>query len=283
MVETSAPKELDVSETLNALCDRNRPFEFHYTNTSGEVFVGRSRFLGQDDRYLHLDTPQIIGKQTILQTRKKIEIYITIGSETYTFRSKIVKTNCRIELNFYTTVHGLYVEKPKEFRLGQKRHELRLRFNKESDQIPVTVNLTLPDKPNATPLNNAVVNGWIEDISAGGCSLHLDTALCSDFKFGHPIYLGFTLPDEDKSQIIVQAEVRTARPPSNGYRTRVGVKFLSWPNRAYLTRTLRPLERLIAKIQRERLKKNNPKTKCDYSTTCALHTTVVECAHDNLP
>lgn len=258
MVETSAPKELDIRDTLDALCDRNRPFEFHYTNTSGDVFVGKSRFLGQDDRYLHLDTPQIVGKQTTLLTGKKLEIYFVIGSETYTFCSKIIKTNCRIQLNFYTTIHGVHIEKPKSIRPGQKRHELRLRF-KESDQIPVTVNLTHPDEPSATPLTDVVINGWIEDVSAGGCSLHLDTPRCSDFKFGHPIFVGFTLPDEDKSQIMVQAEVRMVRPPANGYRTRVGVKFQSWPSRGYLTRTIRPLERWIATIQRERLKKRQSK------------------------
>ena len=258
MVETSAPKELDINDTLDAQCARNRPFEFHYTNTSGEVFVGRSRFLGQDDRHLHLDTPHIVGKQTTLQTGKKLELFVTIGSETYTFRSRIVKTNCRIQLNFYTTIHGVHIEKPTKFWPGQKRHELRLRF-KESDQIPVIVNFTDPNEPGATPLNRVAVNGWIEDISASGCGLHLDTALCSDFKFGHPIFLGFTLPDEDKTQIIVQAELRTARSPANGYRTRVGVKFQSWPSRGYLTRMLRPLERFIANIQRERLKKRQSK------------------------
>ena len=255
MVETSAQQELDIDNTLETLCARNISFEFHYTNMSGEFFAGRSRFLGQDEERLYLDTPHIVGKQAILQTGKKIDVFVTIGSETYTFRSKIIQTHCRIRLNDYTTVHGVYINKPTKFWPGQKRHELRLKFKKD-DQIPVTVNLTAPNEPSATPLDNAVVNGWIEDVSAGGCNLHLDTALCSNFKFGHPIFLSFNLPDNE-TEIIVQVEVRAVQPPSKGYRTRVGVKFLSWPSQAYLTRTLRPLERFIAQVQREKLKKRN--------------------------
>jgi len=259
LVETSAHNNKpDIGDTLDALCARNISFEFHYTNMSGDFFAGRSRFLGQDDHCLHLDTPHIVGKQAILQTGKKIDVFVSIGPDTYTFRARIVQTQCRIKLNNYTTVHGIYIDKPTQFWPGQKRHELRLRFEK-NDQIPVTVNLTVPNQPNAVPLDNAVVNGWIEDVSAGGCNLHLDTSLCSHFKFGHPIFLRFTLPDEDETETIVQAEVRAIRPPTKNYQTRVGVKFQSWPSRAYLTRTIRPLERFIAKVQRERLKKRRPK------------------------
>ena len=257
LVETSAQQELDIVNTLDAFCARNKSFEFHYTNASGEFFAGRSRFLGQDDRHLHLDTPQIVGKQAILQTGKKIEIFITIRGVNYTFHARIAQTQCRIKLNNYTTVHGVYIKKPTQIRQGQKRHELRLRF-KESDQIPATINLTVPELPNAVPLDNAIVKGVIENFSAGGCGLHLESRLCSNFKFGHPIFLSFFLPDEE-TEFIIQVEVRTIRPPTRDYQTRIGVKFLSWPTRAHFMRTLRPLERFIAKIQREKLKKRKSK------------------------
>ena len=257
LVETSAQQEIDIDSMLDTLCARNKPCEFHYTNMSGEVFVGRSRFLGQNDQQLHLDTPQIIGKQTALLTGKTIEIFITVGTETYTFRSKIIQAHCKITLNHYITVNGVYISKPTKMWQAQKRHDLRLRF-KEDDQIPAVVNLTAPDHPNAAPLEGPWVQGVLEDLSASGCGLHLNTPRCSDFKYGHPIFLSFTLPNDD-TELIVQAEVRTIRPPSNGFQTRIGVKFLNWPSRAYLTHTLRPVERFLAKVQRDRLKEKQSK------------------------
>ena len=258
LVETAetSEQELDATKTVDDFCARNRSLEFHYHSMSGEFFVAKSRFLGQDDQYLHLDAPHIIGKRANVASGKKIEIFVTVGSQSYTFISKVVRTQCRIKLNDYVTIHGLYIQKPTKVRLGQKRHELRLGF-RDSEQIPIAVNFTVPDEPSAVPLDKGAVEGWITNLSAGGCNLHLDTPLSTDFTIGHPIFLGFTLP-ESTDELILQVEIRSIRSPSNGFKTRLGVKFHNWPNRAYLRRALQKIERFIAKIQREKLKKRKP-------------------------
>jgi len=249
----SSVKAEDPFALIEAACARNRSIEIHYNNRSGEFFAARSRLLGYDAHDLLLDNPQSIGKEVVFQTGQSIDAFIMIGDQIFTFRSKIIKTQCQIKLNDYIAVDGLRITRPNNVRKSQRRHDLRVSVAALDKTEAVLHGVS---SENAAPLDAMVFQGVLGNLSGGGCGLILNTILCSKLKIGSSMFLGF-IPPGELEQVIFQVEVRSARlVPPDEETTYVGVQFLNWPSRGYLRRTLRPLERLIAEIQRASLKKN---------------------------
>ena len=173
----------------------------------------------------------------------------------YVFQSQIVRTRCLIELNRYKTIDGLAIKPPKELRESQRRHDLRIAVGDRDDRIPVRIHECSSEFPGASPLTTTVFLGRIGNLSGGGCGLILDTVLTSKFTIGHPMFLSLLLPNESEETIFL-VEIRNITLMSAREKgTRLGVQFLSWPNRATLRRSLRPIEKLIAEMQRSAAKK----------------------------
>ncbi len=148
----------------------------------------RHGFLSIDQDHLYLDQPQSIGKHINFAAKQTIEAYILLNQNIYTFQSKIVRTQCTIKLNRYTTVDGLCITIPTEIREGQRRHDLRVSLA-NMDPMPTTVHKVSPDCPGAADLDTAVFKGHLLNLSGGGCRVHLNTVLESKFKIGTPMFL----------------------------------------------------------------------------------------------
>ncbi len=250
MARRPQPQQLNDAAILEEACARNRPIELHYYNHSGEFFAARTRLLGIEKDHLQLDAPQSIGKEVHFSSGLKVEAFILVGDHIHTFRSQIVKSQCHIKLNRYHTVDGLYITKPKLVKDGQRRHDLRVSVASLEDDIGVLLHDCCQDDPNSAPVKANVFDGRLVNISGGGCGLIVNTIQCSKLNIGRHMFIGFTLPAEETT-LIFQIEVRTVQlVGSNEQATRLGVQFLNWPNQAYLRRTLRPVERFVAELQR---------------------------------
>ena len=250
MARATQTKQLEDETVLEEACARNRPVELHYYNTSGEFFAAKTRLLGIYEDQLLLDTPQSIGKQVHFSAGQPIEAYILTGEHTHTFRAKITKTQCHVKLNQYVTVDGLFITKPALIKEGQRRHDLRMSTAGLEDTIPVTLHDTWSKQAGAAPVNAAVFQGRVTNLSGGGCGLLLETIQCSKLNIGKQMFVGFTLPEQD-TELIFQVEIRTVGLTGpKGSMTRLGVQYLNWPNQAYLRRTLRSIEQFVAELQR---------------------------------
>ena len=261
MPSPSAHQQLDNRALLHDACARNFILEIHYQNRAGEFFAARTRLLDMTEEVLLLDTPQCVGKKILIREGQAVEAYVTIDHTMYVFQSQVVRTRCTIELNRYKTIDGLAIKLPSGLRESQRRHDLRVGITDDENRIPVRVHACDNDCSAAAPLEVMIFKGRVGNLSGGGCGLILDTVLSSKFTIGHPMFVGLMLPGDDE-ETIFQVEVRNiSLMPARDKATRLGLQFLNWPSRAYLRRSLRTIEKLIADTQRKAAQKRSSNRK----------------------
>ncbi len=240
---------IDTAALVEEACARNRSIELHYHNRSGDFFAARTRLLACNDTHIFLDAPQSIGKKVEFKANLQVEAFLAMGSVMYSFKCKVAQTQCHLKLNDYITVDGLQITRPGGVNKSQRRHDMRIAVGNISN-IPVLLHETSLENQDTAPLEANVFHGTMENLSGGGCGLGLDTTLCSKIIIGRPMFLSFEIPGTPEP-FIFQVEVRSVHLVEPDKKsTRVGVQFMNWPSRGYLQRNLRPLEKLIAEIQR---------------------------------
>ncbi len=243
-----AAQDSETEELLTEACSRNRSLELHYFNRRGDLFAARTRLLGFDAQHLYLDKPQSIGKQVEFTPGQAVDAFFTSGQRIYTFKSQIEHTQCSIKLNESKTVLGMIISKPARVRRSQRRHDVRVSLDRLTQSYG-WIHGVAPNNLNAAPLDALCLSGELANLSAGGCGLNLQIAIGTKVKIGKPMFLRLDIPEIDQELIFV-VEVRNAQTNPDGQTSYLGLQFLNWPSQAHLRRTLRPLERLIADLQR---------------------------------
>lgn len=250
MSDTPPVTTLDDAALLKDACERNRQLELHYETTGGEFVSAHTRVLGVDGDHLFLEEPQNIGKKVNFRRGQVVDAYLKLHDKLYRFQTRVLEFNRPIKLNRHQTVSGLVVSRPLELKEGQRRNHYRIGTVGVDQVLPVTLHGCSPG--GTTGLQAEVWQGQLVDLSQGGARVLLDGRAYLRFRVGTLLFMGFRLPEHEQ-EFLFQAETRYITEVLQGEATRVGLKFLPYPNQAGFRKMTQRLSRFIAQQQRVEL------------------------------
>lgn len=230
---------------IEEACARNAQAELHrYTRAGRFIGAAKSRVLGADERCVYLEAPQSVGTKVDLQPGQEIDVYILLHRGMYRFRSRVEKVGCRIELNRQNSVLGVHVARPREIEEAQRRNDFRVTLAREP--IEVALQRSADEAGRATPLPGESWSGRLVNLSRGGCRIVIDSKHEPDWRVGQLFFVGFSLPDTP-GELIFLAELRHTGKVAEGNRTRLGMRFLDWPDPLITKRSEQDLGRFITR------------------------------------
>lgn len=241
----SIEQELPLLEEASA---RNRTVELHTFEAGDQLMTARARVLGVEDQHIRLDMPLDAGKHIAFSPGCILDVYLALGDVLYTFRSQLVESGCPIRLNDGTIVEGIRVTRPSAIKPGQRRQDYRVSMA-SINPITAHIHSVSADDPSAAPCDAQRAHGWLANLSTGGCGLILEAPFGQEMTSGHPMFVGFRLPIEGPP-FIFQAELCQVISVMNGRGTRLGLRFLCWPDQMRYGQAMRPIERFLADMQR---------------------------------
>lgn len=253
MVQNRHQPQPDCNTVLNEASARNLPIELHLDDEHGERVVARSRVLAADDEQILLDQALVVGADVDLSIGRQVDAFLWVCDSLYRFNSTIIKPRYYIELNVNKGVVGMALANPGELDSTQRRSHYRVLLA-ALDPMPVKLHTASQDSTHPCPLDAARHSGDLMDLSLGGAALKVHHARAVRFKLNDPIYLSFNLPASNHQHIML-ARVRQARNLPDTGNTRLGVQFLPWPSARHLEAERDVMQRFIARVQREHLRR----------------------------
>lgn len=240
-------------ETLAAACARNVPVELHTRNRMDELTVGKSRLLSLDGATLQIDRPTGVGGSVSYAASQPLEAYFSLDGVLHMFKTTVKEPEIPVALGGDKRVMGMALERPKKIEAGQRRLNYRVSLA-SAEEIPVDLHTASRADPNACPLDARRLSGKLADLSLGGAAIRMRGALQATFRPGDRYFMRFSLPGETMEMRLL-AEVKQSRDIMEGAASRLGVRFVRWPDEPAMRQSGMALQRFIAKMQRAMLKR----------------------------
>jgi len=252
MATASNQEQLSQDDLLEAACARNLAVALHFRSFSGDVHIARSRVLGSSDELVYLDRPQCIGGDVRLNVGMNAEVYVNLFGTLMTFQSEIVSLNESVWINENKQTVGMTMRRPTKIRPGQRRDDYRVLLSGDQE-LKAEIHPAGLECIDAVPIDGPVTPITITNASAGGAGLLIRQQVYSRYKVGRLYFLSTTLPDGD-GPLSLLFEIRHSAPIHNGESTKIGAKFVEWPNRVVHRHASRRLSRFVTAIERARAK-----------------------------
>ncbi len=243
---------------LQASC-RNVPLELQYLNPDRaldriepDVLYAQTRLLGVDEEYVYLDSPQDIGKQVRIGGGRQVQAFLNWQGKSYTFRAKVAKLRCLVELNRRKTVVGMCLFTPRSVWEQQRRQDHRVSVA-ALDPIEVALHETADQPAGCCPIAARRFRGRIVNLSRGGLAMRLRNSDRYEIHVPKWYYLTFSLPDPGE-ELLFLAEARHVQEILGGHAGIAGFQFLRWPNPTEMRRKEACLGRFIVEVERRALR-----------------------------
>jgi len=251
----SSFRAVDVDALLGTAAERNLSVELHarLADESESVLVARSRVLVLGEKEVLLDRPQAIGRHVVLEAGQVIDVYVGLDGELYRFTARISRPQFIVELRERKTLIGMAIERPVRAAAAQRRNHFRVLLA-AMEPICVTLHDGAHEPIGSAPLDAARYAGELVDLSMGGASVRVNDHPTGSLQINDRLYCAFTLPQE-ASETIVLSHVRQRRSIADTSALRIGLQFVGWPDQRSFEREQDRLQRFVARVQRERLKK----------------------------
>lgn len=248
-------RTLETADLLREATQRAVPIELHRHERNGTVSVAKARLIFDDERNLYLDDPQAIGTPLNFEFGQEVAVFFWLYDTLFTFNASVVAAHCVINLNSRKQVKGIALTRPAQIRKGQRRGSYRISIA-ASLSIPAILHEADMVEGSACPMDaRRWSNGKVVDLSLGGMSVMFDREPPHHFRVGRSIFVGFTLPLEDR-EVIALSEIRQIRPLHDGASCRLGLAFLPWPHeRHFRANVEQVMQRFIAKLERQTLRR----------------------------
>jgi len=248
----SAPvRQNEQIRLLGEVCARNTPAELHLQSGEADLVTAKVRLLRVDAKQVYVDQPQSPGKQIQVQAGQPVIVYFLVGSTRYTFRTRVVRTHCSIELNARQRVAGMTLAIPEKIREQQRRADFRLSLAGQSRTV-ASMHRMEAQQPDRCPVDARRFSARLVNVSAGGIGVLIDSSELRDAQAGDVFCVSFSLSEEE--EFCMLAELRHCRRSHDKLLTAAGLIFLPWS-----LVPLRPCVRRIARVlvakQRKQLRR----------------------------
>ncbi len=238
----------DGSDLLEEAAIADQLVELHYQSPDYEFIAARARIRCISGQQIYLDTPQGIHHQVEFAPGWQIDVYVSIHRRLYTFRSQVVQTRCQVTLRDGLIVQCIQITKPSSVQPGQRRQDFRVSLV-SIDPIFAHIHEVAGFNPDAAPVGAWRMRAQLVNLSTGGSGLITNAPQQNCLQPGSKLFVGFELPVQTTA-FIFQAQLAQVHSVLDGDGTRLGLRFLKWPNQTQYGRMMRPLERFIAQMQR---------------------------------
>lgn len=227
---------------------RNLTVELHHEGSNLEFCAARSRILGIGEHDLCLDLPHGVHETVVFSIGWFVDVFLAHKGKLYTFRSEVIQIGCVVQLNDGTKVEAIRITRPVDIKPGQRRQNFRVSLA-SIEPIIADIHEAAPDHFNAAPRDARRLRAWLVNLSTGGCGLITDGPLDDRFQIGRPLFVQFKLPN-DATPLALQAQLRQVESVLDQSGTRLGLRFLKWPDPTRFGRMLRAIELFVAQTQR---------------------------------
>jgi len=252
MPAATAVKPERQDSLLKEVCQRNTSAELQFDRGGGVVETARTRLLTLDGEHVYVDRPQSTGKAVLLQQDQRLVIHFALGGSRYAFRSRVVRSDCRVRLNASQQVVGIAIALPSEVREEQRRSDFRLSLAGQGAVVAM-VHRGCRDCGGSAPIDVQRFDARLVNLSAGGVGLLVAAEDTKEWQARDTFFISLCLPEvEDELQMMM--ELRHCRSTDNGLSTVAGFSFFSWPlvpMQAYE----RDIRRFIATEQRRQIRR----------------------------
>lgn len=218
----TAEKHQTTLEHLEEVCARNTMAEMHFEDQDGKLSTSHMRLLRVEDDELHVDMPNCIGKDLLFRPRLKIVVYFAEGEKQFGFKSEVIRSITKVDLNSEKQVVGMTLVVPSQIPEQQRRRDFRLSLSRQN--FSVDFHRTDEDEPHHAPLDADRFAGRITNLSGGGLCVSIDVTPQARFTLWERLYVLFNLPELEE-RFVFPVEVRHFRRIHDDQTLLVGVQF----------------------------------------------------------
>jgi c-di-GMP-binding flagellar brake protein YcgR len=127
------------------------------------------------DDAIHLEKPQIIGRNVRLCVGQAFEAYFTFDDQIYTFSCSVMKTGRPVRLNNEKLVEGLVISRPDKIVKGQRRQFYRTSLAAVHEPVKAAFQEVGESFDEPAPREHGPwKEATIVDASAGGFGVRVD-------------------------------------------------------------------------------------------------------------
>lgn len=238
---------------VEVACARHLVVELHATGADRQVEVARARLIFADDEAIYMTAPRMRdGSPPEWRVGRALRGYFSINDTRFGFDTSIVKARCIVQLNPQKKVVGASIARPPKVLDEQRREHFRV--NTLHEEVRVDLHPALAGEGFACPIDAKPVRVTLINLSVGGAAVRLDVESARGIGDSSLAFCEIRL-DHDDGPVEALLEVRQRRVISDGSAVRLGLQFVSWPDRRTWQHNQERLQKFISDLQREQIRR----------------------------